>query len=142
MILLDTNVLSELMRPQPDHAVLAFLRATAVSELAVTAVTVLEIRYGLATMPGGSRKQDKQARFETLVARAFEDRVLAFDQPAAEATATLMAERRRRGESLDDHLADAMIAGIARAGGHTLATRNLGQFRGTGVAITDPFSAT
>jgi predicted nucleic acid-binding protein len=138
MILLDTNVVSELMT-RPDAKVLAWLDRQPWTSLWTTAITVLEIRSGLATMPAGRRRSDRQAAFDVLIARQFESRILPFDNAAAESTAELIGARSRAGRP--GELRDAMIAGIALAQRATLATRNVRHFDDLSVPVVDPWSA-
>ncbi len=139
--LLDTNVVSELMRPQPNPAVLAWIDAAGVGGLAISTVTCWETRYGLARLPEGKRRDDLRLRFEGLVTDLFRAGVLDFTAAAANACAQIMARKRALGESLDDHLPDAMIAGIAAAVRITVATRNRAEFRNCGLSLVDPWSS-
>src|ERR1700704_6399919 len=125
MIILDSNVVSELMT-EPDAAVLAWLDRQSWTLLWTTAITVLEIRSGLAIMPAGRRRSARQSAFDLLIERNFESRVLPFDYAAAEETASLIGIRKRAGRP--GELRDSMIAGIALARRATLATRNVRHF--------------
>lgn len=138
MIILDTNVVSELMTG-PDATVLAWLDRQPWTSLWTTAITVLEIRSGLAIMPAGRRRSDRQAAFDLLIEKNFESRVLPFDHAAAEKTAALIGARRRVGRPND--LRDDMIAGIALAQRATLATRNVRHFGDLSVPVIDPWQA-
>ena len=140
LYLLDTNVISELMRPEPSPAVLAWIDGTGVEGLALSAVSQWEIRYGLALLPEGKRRDDLARRFDGLVADLFGAGVYDLTSAAAERCASIMARKRSMGESLDDHLPDAMIAGIAANAGLTLATRNRAEFRNCGIPLVDPWS--
>ncbi|WP_296807874.1 type II toxin-antitoxin system VapC family toxin [Thiocapsa sp.] len=140
LYLLDTNVISELMRPEPSPAVLAWIDGTGVEGLALSAVSQWEIRYGLALLPEGKRRDDLARRFDGLVADLFGAGVYDLTSAAAERCASIMARKRSMGESLDDHLPDAMIAGIAADAGLTLATRNRAEFRNCGIPLVDPWS--
>ena len=140
LYLLDTNVISELMRPEPSPAVLAWIDGTGVEGLALSAVSQWEIRYGLALLPEGKRRDDLTLRFDGLVGDLFGAGVYDFTSAAAELCASIMARKRSMGESLDDHLPDAMIAGIAADAGLTLATRNRAEFRNCGIPLVDPWS--
>ncbi|CRI64313.1 conserved hypothetical protein [Thiocapsa sp. KS1] len=140
LYLLDTSVLSELMRPEPSPAVLAWIDGTGVEGLALAAVSQWEIRYGLALLPEGKRRDDLARRFDGLVADLFGAGVYDLTSAAAERCASIMARKRSMGESLDDHLPDAMIAGIAADAGLTLATRNRAEFRNCGIPLVDPWS--
>jgi predicted nucleic acid-binding protein len=139
--LLDTNVVSELMRPEPSARVLDWIDAAGVSGLAIAAVTRWEIRYGLALLPEGKRRDELILRFDGFLAELLGAGVLDFTSSAAEACAEIMARKRALGEPLDDHLPDAMIAGTAAAAGFTVATRNRAEFRNCGLPLVDPWSS-
>jgi toxin FitB len=138
MIILDTNVVSQLMT-EPDAVVLAWLDRQPWTSLWTTAITVLEIRSGLAVMPAGRRQSHRKAAFDLLIEKNFDSRVLPFDHAAAEETATLIGVRKRAGRP--GELRDAMIAGIALAQRATLATRNIRHFDDLTVPVVDPWSA-
>ena len=138
MIILDTDVLSDLMRDRPDHAVEQWLDHQPRTSIWTTSVTIMEIRFGLAVMPLGRRRAGLQREFEATLNETLEDRVIAFDAIAAEATARLMAERRRRGTTGD--LTDTMIARIAIAHQATLATRNTRHFDDLPVPVVNPWT--
>jgi predicted nucleic acid-binding protein len=138
MIILDTNVVSQLMT-EPDAVVLAWLDRQPWTSLWTTAITVLEIRSGLAVMPVGRRQSNRKAAFDLLIKKNFESRVLPFDHAAAEETASLIGARKRAGRP--GELRDAMIAGIALAQRATLATRNVRHFDDLAVPVVDPWSA-
>lgn len=137
MIVLDTNVLSELMRPQPDSQVIAWLDAQAVDELLVTAITVAEILYGLARLPDGKRKAVLLDTALVMLREDFAGRILAFDELAAECYATLVAGRERTGCPIS--MADAQIAAICLSHGVVLATRNVKDFEGLGFELINPW---
>lgn len=139
MILLDTNVLSALMRRDPDTAVVAWLDRQPASSLWTTAVTVFEVRFGIDLLADGRERRRLEQAFTQSLAEELEGRVLAFDQAAAEAAGTLAAARQRAGRSLE--IRDLQIAGIARAHKAALATRNARHFAGLGVKLVDPWSA-
>lgn len=115
MIILDTNIISEIMRSKPEPRVMAWLRKQPLNLLATTAITVAEIRYGLGRMPDGRRKHHLQAQFQSFLARGFRDRILAFDATAAEAYSVIVVEREKAGRPIDAF--DAMIAAIGRING-------------------------
>ena len=139
MILLDTNVLSAMMRAADEPAVESWLDAQPPESVWTTTITVFEIRFGLTLLARGRRR----ARFEAAFERAIDDilggRVLAFDRTAAEAAAAIAAERRRIGRPVD--IRDVQIAGIAAARKATLATRNTRHFEGLGIALVNPWKA-
>jgi toxin FitB len=139
MIVLDTNVVSELMRAEPALAVLAWLRKSSGAGLYTTAVTVAEIRYGIARLPEGQRRESlHQAANE--IFGAFPRQVLPFDLAAASTYADVVAGRERQGNPIDGF--DAQIAAVCRSQAATLATRNTKDFAATGISIIDPWQAT
>ena len=137
MIILDTNVLSALMLRSPDAAVLSWIDQQPRTSVWTTSITVFEIRLGLATMPLGRRRMEREASFERAMQDKLEDRILPFDEPAAEEAAGLMAARQRAGRTAD--VRDTMIAGIALAQRATLATRNIRHFEDLTVPVVNPW---
>ena len=138
MIILDTNVVSEPMRPQPDERVLRWLSAQDAGTLFLTAITEAELRTGLAFLPEGRRREALGAALESVLTQDFASRVLPFEGgAAARAYATVQAERRDAGRPIA--MADAMIAAIARSRGMRVATRNVGDFEVTGVEVVNPW---
>lgn len=140
MIVLDTNVVSELFRPAPDQRVMAWVDSQPAERVHLAAVTVAEILYGLARLPEGARRRDLADRFEAMLAEDLGHRVLPFDEAAAVHCADILASRERAGRPAG--LADAQIAGICRSHAATLATRNLADFDATGVALANPWQPT
>jgi len=138
LIVLDTNVLSALMRTEPDASVLAFLDRQDPSSVWITAVTVFEVRFGLHRLAAGRRRRALEAAFEQLVADDLDHRVLGFDASAAAHAAQLAAAREAAGRPVD--LRDTWIAGIVAARGATLITRNLRHFRDLDVRVVDPWA--
>ena len=138
MIVLDTNVLSELMRKRPAARVVSWIDAQDASALAITAVTVAELLYGIARLADGARKTELAAAVDALVREDFAGHVLPFDAPAAAHYAELVAERERQGRPVS--ISDGQIAAICRAHGAMLATRNVRDFDAIGVALADPWS--
>jgi predicted nucleic acid-binding protein len=136
VIILDTNVISALMRSQPDAAVVEWLDDQAPQSIWTTAITVFEIRLGIELLAAGRRRKTLEAMFEQSLVEDFQDRVLSFDQAASREAATLAAARRRAGRPVD--LRDTQIAGIAVARHATLATRNVRRFQG--VDTVDPWA--
>ena len=139
MILLDTNILSELMRPAPEPAVEQWLADQPAASVFISAITEAELRYGLALMPSGKRRSALAVEIEAMLGEDFSGRVLPFDSPAAVAFAEIAAERRQAGRPISQ--ADAQIAAIARSRGAALATRNVPDFEGCGVEIINPWSS-
>lgn len=139
MILLDTNVVSELMRPAPDVAVLAWTRAHAIEELATSVVTVAEIGAGLACLPVGARRRDLVTRWSRLQDDGFGGRIFGLDLAASRVYGELFALRQRTGKAAAAF--DLLIAAIARVHGLAVATRNGRDFEGCGVQIINPWTA-
>ncbi len=140
MFLLDTNVLSEALRPAPDRTVIAWLDRR-FSECATSSITILELRAGIA-MLRASRRKDALATAVSRMVRRFGSRVYSFDALAAEAAAEMLSRAKARGLGLHQipaKLADLQIAGIASAYGLTLATRNVDDFQGLGLALENPW---
>lgn len=137
MIVLDTNVLSEVMRKDASEKVLDWLASQAQAALFTTAVTEAEIYYGLALLPAGKRRRALEDAAGQLFAE-FAGRILPFDSAAAREFATLVAARRRAGRSTS--VTDAEIAAIARSRGAKVATRDVEDFTESGVEVIDPWS--
>jgi predicted nucleic acid-binding protein len=137
MIILDTNVLSALMRPDPDVPVLKWLDQQPDSSIWTTSITIMEIRYGLQSMPAGRRREQMTQELEAVLKEEIEGRYAPFDIAAAEQTAELMTLRRRKGRPVE--LRDTMIAGIALATRAKLATRNTSHFEDLSVAVINPW---
>jgi hypothetical protein len=139
MILLDTNVVSEVMKTRPAEAVVAWLNGQASEKLYVSAITVGEIAYGLRVLPDGKRRSELRERFEKFVALAFDQRVLAYDESAARIYGELMGDRRELG--LPMSVPDGQIAAIARLNHLAVATRNVPDFENCGIDVLNPFEA-
>jgi predicted nucleic acid-binding protein len=139
MILLDTCVIFALMRPQDNRPVVAWLDRQSSVSIWTTAVTVLEIRFGLLAMPEGRRRTKFEQAFDGLLQQDLEGRIAAFDLAAAEAAATLAAGRQRKGRPID--VRDTQIAGVALARRAAIATRNAKHFDDLSVPIVDPWTA-
>ena len=139
MILLDTNVVSELMRTAGEQCVLDWLDQQPAPSVWITSVTLMEIRYGLDSMPKGRKREEITESFELFLNTAIEDRVAAFDGEAARHAASLIALRKNRGRP--GELKDTMIAGIALATRATLATRNTAHFADLSVLVVNPWNA-
>jgi hypothetical protein len=137
MILLDTNILSELMRPAPEAAVERWLAGQPPASVFISAITEAELRYGLALMPVGRRRSTIAAEIEGMLGEDFRGRILPFDSPAAVAFAEIAAYRRQAGRPISQ--ADAQIAAIARSRGAALATRNVADFEGCGIEVVNPW---
>lgn len=139
MIILDTNVLSALMRQAPEPAVVHWLDDQQADSVWITSVTLFEARFGLAVLPKGKRRQALEAAFARLLSEDLENRVLAFDTAAATEAASLAAERQKAGRPVD--FRDTQIAGIALSRRATLATRNTRHFQDLRVPVVDPWQA-
>jgi predicted nucleic acid-binding protein len=139
MIIVDTNVLSALMTEPADPRVVAWLDRQPRISIWTTSITVLEIRFGLATMADGRRRNSRLSAFRRLLDEKLEQRIAPFDVNAAETAATLMAARRVAGNPGD--LRDSMIAGIVLARRATLATRNVRHFADLEVHVVDPWES-
>lgn len=137
MIVLDTNVISEPLRSRPDARVISWLDGQALETLYLTTITVAEIRYGIASLPDGQRKQTLAERIEGEVLPHFAGRILCFDEPATRAYAELRSVARSHGVAIGDY--DALIASIAADRGFAVASRDVSPFRALGVAVFNPF---
>ena len=138
MILLDTNVLSELMRSKPAPQVLEWVDAQPTGDLVITSITVAEILYGIARMPDGKRKQGLLDVASVMFDEDFAGNILPFDADAAVHYAEIAAETEAKGRVVD--MADAQIAAIGRLHDAVIATRNIRHFETLGVALVDPWS--
>ena len=139
MIILDTNVISELTRPAPDSGVIAWLDWLPTEETAITAITAAELRYGVRRMPDGRRKTELSEAVNALITTDFRDRVEPFDVLAADQYADVVTAREHAGKPIG--ISDAQIAAICRALNAMLATRNTSDFTGTGVNLINPWKA-
>lgn len=138
MILLDTNVLSELMRAKPDPQVLAWVDAQPASELLICSITVAEILHGIARMPDGKRKQGLLDLASSMFDEDFAGNILPFDADAAMHYAEIAAEGEARGRVVN--MADAQIAAIGLLHDAVVATRNIRHFESLGVDLVDPWN--
>lgn len=138
MIILDTNVVSELMRPLPSEAVVRWVGAQPASGLYITSIAQAEILHGILLLPAGKKRRAIQEAAESMFAVEFNGRVLAFDGDATRAYAIIAADRRRAGRPISQF--DAQIAAIAVTARAALATRNLSGFEGCGLKIVNPWS--
>jgi hypothetical protein len=139
MIVLDTNVASELMKPSAEPAVRNWIRAHVVTGLCTTSVTVAENLHGIERLPAGRRKGQLRAAAEALFS-AFAGQVLPFDNSAAELYPLIVASRDHAGLPIGGF--DAQIASICRSHGAILATRNVKDFHDTGIDVIDPWQST
>lgn len=141
MLILDTNVVWEIMRPNPEDKVLRFLQNQPASNLAITAITVLEIGNGLHRLPEGNRRSSMEEKFHDWLQTSFVNRIFPFDESAARCAILILARRRKMGRPLEAHLADVIIAAIATSRQCSLATRNIGDFEGLDLDLVNPWSA-
>ena len=139
-VLLDTNVVSELMRRAPDPTVAVWAAGHRLENLFFSAVGEAELRYGAAILPTGQRRETLVSDVEKMLGEAFENRVLPFDSGAARAYAVIAARRRSTGRPVAP--ADCQIAAIARSRRMAVATRNVRDFDDAGIEVVDPWAAT
>ena len=137
MIVIDTNVVSELMRARPDPAVLAWFDGHAAETLFLTAVSEAELRTGAAILPAGQRRDHLVGAIDAMIYQDFAGRILSFDSPAARSYAEIAASRRASGKPIMD--ADCQIAAIASSSGAQVATRNVKDFEGCGIGVINPW---
>ncbi|MBK5910404.1 VapC toxin family PIN domain ribonuclease [Rhodothalassium salexigens] len=137
MILLDTNIVSELWRRTPAPTVVDWLDAQDGGEVYLSAVTEAELRLGIAVMPDGRRRAALAAMVDAMLRDDFQGRILPFDTSAAVAYAVIAAARRAIGRPISQF--DCQIAAIARANGAAVATRNVRDFEGCGISVIDPW---
>ncbi len=139
MILLDTNVVSEPLRPAPDARVIEWIDAQPLETLFLSAITVAELRAGVVLLPAGKRRTGLRQNLEKRVLPLFAGRVLAFDLASTPAYAELMVRARAAGLAIAT--ADGYIAAIAAVNGFTVATRDIGPFEAAGVPVINPWRA-
>ncbi len=138
MIVLDTNIISEIMRPKPDDTVIEWLNQQNSLDLFVNSISIAEISYGLYVLPNGKRKQQLQTRFEQFINNGFQFRILTFDEQAARMYGKVMGEAKRTGHPMS--IADGQIAAIALTNDFAVATRNIKDFSYCGVRLVNPFN--
>ncbi|MBI2320411.1 MAG: type II toxin-antitoxin system VapC family toxin [Betaproteobacteria bacterium] len=139
MILLDTNVVSELMKAKPAEIVVTWVATQPASSLYTTSITQAEILHGIMLLPSGKRRRGIEAAAQAMFAQEFEGRILAFGSDAALRYAHIAADRRRAGRPISSF--DAQIAAIARSVGAVIATRNVADFADCRVEVVDPWDA-
>ena len=139
MFLLDTNVVSELLRPSPDPVVETWVGDRRATDLYFSAIGEAELRYGVAILPAGRRQTALASAIEAILREDFAHRILPFDSEAAREYAVMAAARRAAGRSVAP--TDCQIAAIARSRGMAVATRNVRDFDGIGVEVVDPWAA-
>lgn len=139
MIILDTNVLSELIKPAPSKVVAGWLNAQPQSQLAATAMSLLEMRTGATVLAEGRRRVELLGLIDRLFDQMFGDSLLVFDAKAAIAFSEIVAQRRSAGRPIGTM--DAMIAAVARTKEATVATRDIDGFSGIAVPLINPWDA-
>jgi len=139
MILLDTNVISEPLKPQPDEEVMAWLDSQAIETLHICTISLAELRFGAAIMPDGKRKEKLHQRIEDHIVPMFDGRILAFDLAPAAVYAQIRARARSAGKAID--AVDAYIAATAFARGMAVATRDVSPFNAAGLTVINPWGA-
>lgn len=138
MIVLDTNVVSELTRPSANPAVLAWVDQHRSDQVYLTAVTTAELRYGVARLPQGRRRAELAQQLQQIIETDFAGRVHPFDDEAARHYAEIVSDREGRGQPIS--MADGQIAAICRSTGARLATRNTKDFSATGIDAVNPWA--
>ncbi|WP_374426326.1 type II toxin-antitoxin system VapC family toxin [Paracoccus sp. (in: a-proteobacteria)] len=139
MIILDTNVVSELLRPAPEKRVVDWLGSFDGRGIYLTTITEAELRLGVAILPAGKRRDGLAEMIDQIIREDFADRILPFDSPAAIAFAAIGASRRAKGRPIAH--ADCQIAAIAQAAGAKVATRNTPDFADCGIKLINPWKA-
>ena len=138
MIILDTNIVSELMREQPSPSVTEWIQSFDPNQFTITAITVAEIMRGLAHIPEGKRRRKLEQSFYGFIHDAFSSKILAFDEQAALLYGDISAAREKKGLSVDP--VDLMITAIAKYHNATIATRNVKDFEACGVKLINPWN--
>lgn len=140
MIVIDTNVVSEAMRPAPNTAVIAWLNGQDIQTLHLTAVSLAELRFGIARLDDGRSKTDLSGRLDMMLEQVFQGRILPFTAATAQAFADRMAVARRNGHAVG--FQDGMIAASVAASGFSIATRDTSPFAAMGLPVTNPWGET
>jgi predicted nucleic acid-binding protein len=138
VIVIDTNVVSELMRPKPDAKVTSWLNGLSRQEVWITAISIFELRFGIEIHAKGRRRSHLEDSLARILEVGFHDRILYFAEKAANAAALLSAKQRIMGRSKE--VRDTFIAGIVSAHGAYLATRNVRHFQGLDIRVIDPWA--
>jgi predicted nucleic acid-binding protein len=137
MIVLDTNVVSELMRPLPSAAVVRWISQHSADEIYSSTVVLAEVLYGIEILPAGKRRSDLLAGADKMFTVVLSGRILPFDEQSASVFAQIASTRRRKGRPVAE--LDAQIAAIASVHSASLATRNTGAFEGCGIRLFNPW---
>jgi toxin FitB len=138
MIILDTNVISEILKPRPDPRVLAWMSGHDAGTLFTTTTSEAEVRYGVARLPDGQRKATLSKVIDDVFAIDFKNRILSFDSQSAVGFAQIASHRERIGRPISQF--DAQIAAIASAHGYAIATRNITDFEACSIEIVNPWA--
>ena len=138
MIVLDTNVVSELMRPDPTSNVVDWVAGQAAPNLYLSTISEAELRYGVEILPAGERRNRLLEEVEGMLREDFAGRILPFDSAASQAYAVIAAARRAAGRPINH--ADCQIAAIARCRGASVATRDVDDFEGSGIEVINPWA--
>ena len=138
MIILDTNILSELISKSPDRKVLVWLDALPRISICTTSVSAFELQYGVSILPSGKRRETLSTAVDDLLHSLLENRIMPFNTSAASRAASAAAARKALGRPVE--IRDLLIAGIANASGAALATRNLKNFEGIGLELINPWT--
>lgn len=139
MIILDTNVISELMREKPHENVKTWIEAHSPTNLSLTTIAIAEIQRGLARLPKGKRRTTLESNFSTFITDAFGGRIFSFDEEAAYIYGHVAAKREKEGFNID--AVDLMIAAIVKSQNASIATRNIRDFEGCGIKIINPWES-
>jgi predicted nucleic acid-binding protein len=137
VVILDTNVISEILRQEPNEAVVNWFRSQPGDQLFTTAITHAEVLYGISLLPKGSRREKLLAVAQLIFVEDLENRILAFSSEASSYYADIGSSRRTSGRPISQF--DAMIAAIARLHGATIATRNTSDFGNCGIDLINPW---
>lgn len=137
MIILDTNILSELMKSTPEPNVESWLEQQLVTQLFITTISIAEISYGIGILPKGKRRDALEKGFQHAINQAFKHRMLSFDEASASAYGVLMSKRKKMGKPLG--ILDGQIAAIALAHSAILATRDIRDFTDCNLELINPF---
>lgn len=137
MIILDTNVISELMKPSPSSSVLNWISNEDSTELFITTITIGEIVYGIHTLPDGNRRNALEIAFDKTIKKTFRYRILSFDETSSHSYGKIMSHRKKLGKPFS--ILDGQIAAIAQSQHATLATRNIRDFVDCELTLINPF---
>lgn len=137
MIILDTNVISALMKPKPEPLIMKWVNKYDLEYLWLTSITVMEIQYGIELLPEGKKREALHKSFHKMLLQKFQGHIIEFDESAAIITGELLAKSKKTGFHID--VRDLQIAGIARMTGADLATRNTKDFKNTNVNLINPW---